>query len=178
MRNCTFQWIATYQASKPSVAIMNSIQWEDIFYTAYAISCLFRVPYTSQINQISRYMLNQHQKFQKYLSCAYNLYCFFLLLPLNSGGKVWEGIWNLTPHNKSRSNRWCQWPKLFRTYITVNFCNWVSVSRNLLVSTWVQELKFSHPVQIFYIISQLFQAWLVHIFIRQRQFHPICGLMP
>ena len=31
------------------------------------------------------------------------------------------------PHDMARSNHWCQWPVLFRTYRTVNFCNWDSV---------------------------------------------------
>ena len=92
-------------------------------------------------------------------------------MPLYSGGKVWEGIWNQThfvvlnfclerlqhvtiSHDKARSIRWCQWPELFRTHRTVNFCNGDNGVRNISESTWVQEFRFSHPMQIFYMISR------------------------
>ena len=111
----------------------------------------------------------------------------YSLLPLYCGNDVWENIWNQThlvvlnfclerlhhitrSHKEARSNHWCQWPELFRTYRTVKFSNWDSGARNLSGSTSVQEFKFSHQMQIFYMISQLYQGWLMHIFIRQRQF--------
>ena len=74
----------------------------------------------------------------------------FILLALYSGGEEWEGIWNQTQsvvlnfclerlhhvtisHDKARWNRWCQWPELFRTYRTVNFCIWDSGVRKLSI---------------------------------------------
>ena len=39
--------------------------------------------------------------------------------------------------------------------------------RNLPVSIWV-KYKFIHPMQIFYMASQLYQGWLMHTFIRSR----------
>ena len=64
-------------------------------------------------------------------------------LPPYYSGRVWEGIWNQThllvlncclenlhrftiSHDKTRWNRWYQWPELLKTYRTVNFCNWHS----------------------------------------------------
>ena len=109
------------------------------------------------------------------------------LLPLYSGGEVWERIWNQTnlvllnlclkrlhhvtiSHDKARSNCWFQWPELFRTYRTVNFCKWDSDAGNLSALTWVQEFMFSQPMQIFYMINQLYQGWLMHTYICQMPF--------
>ena len=110
---------------------------------------------------------------------------------LYSGGEVWKGIWNqthlvvlnfclershhvTTSNDKARSNRWRQWPELFRTYRAVNFCKQsTSVDNgamNLSESTWVQEFKFSQPMQIFDMINELNQGRLMHIFIRLMQF--------
>ena len=50
-------------------------------------------------------------------------------------GRVFEVVLNfclerlhhvVISHGYARSNRWCQWHELFRTYIPVNFCNRVS----------------------------------------------------
>ena len=82
-----------------------------------------------------------------------------------------ERLHHLTiSHDKANSKRWCQWPELLITYRTINFCYRYRGARNLSVSMWVQEFKFSHPMQIFYMVSQLYQGWLIHTFIRPRQF--------
>jgi len=96
---------------------------------------------------------------------------FFYLSPLYSRSEVWEGIWNPTHlvvlnfclerlhyvtifHNMLKPFVSMAWAVY--TYLTVNFCNRDNGIRNLSESKWVQEFKFSHPMQIFHMISQLY----------------------
>ena len=82
---------------------------------------------------------------------SFNLFFIFVLL-LYSDDEVRGSIWNQThlvvlnlnlerlhyvtiSHHKARSSRWYQWCELYRTFITVNFCNRDIGVRNLFVST-------------------------------------------
>ena len=93
----------------------------------------------------------------------------FFLLPLYSGDEMWEGIWNQThmvilnfclkrvhhvtiSHDKTCSNRWCQWPVLFRTmYRMVSFCNWDVALQKLPGLIYVgPRHRVIHPMHFLY----------------------------
>ena len=150
----TLFWIAGYERAKPEK--FHPTVHFDFFSIRHVPAARFCKSFSFKIIMAGKMEWNEENanicelqlvKFSTYI-------CFWF--PLYSGGGVWEGIWNQTHlvvfnfchhvsmyHDKARSNHWCQWPELSRTYRTVNFCNWYNGVWNLSESTCVQEFKYS-----------------------------------